>query len=89
MGGTFFLDEPLHLDDLNRVTLLDVLHSIVVEDRVRPLRLVVTKGDQPALPVYRITLRQLAECYPVLATLLLAINERIVDPGWYRCEWLQ
>lgn len=34
LGGTFFLDEPLaHLDDLNRVALLDTLRIIVSEKR--------------------------------------------------------
>lgn len=47
LGGTFFLDEPLlHLDDLNRVALMDVLRTIVVEKRAKPLRLVVTTANQ-------------------------------------------
>jgi exonuclease SbcC len=47
LGGTFFLDEPLlHLDDLNRVALMDVLRTIVVEERSNPLRLVVTTANQ-------------------------------------------
>ena len=33
LGGTFFLDEPLaHLDDLNRVALLDVFRAIGLEN---------------------------------------------------------
>jgi exonuclease SbcC len=47
LGGTFFLDEPLlHLDDLNRVALMDVLRTIVIEERAKPLRLVVTTANQ-------------------------------------------
>jgi exonuclease SbcC len=46
LGGTFFLDEPLlHLDDLNRVALLDVLRVIAAEDRPKPLRLVLTTAS--------------------------------------------
>lgn len=46
LGGTFFLDEPLlHLDDLNRVALLDVLRVIIAEERAQPLRLVVTTAS--------------------------------------------
>ena len=47
VGGTFFLDEPLlHLDDLNRVALLDVLRTIVIEDRHNEVRLVVTTANE-------------------------------------------
>ena len=54
LGGTFFLDEPLlHLDDLNRVALLDVLRSIVVEDRTQPLRLVVTTANKSLVRLCR------------------------------------
>jgi DNA repair exonuclease SbcCD ATPase subunit len=46
LGGTFFLDEPLqNLDDLNRLAVLDVLRTIVVEERSRPVRLVVTTAN--------------------------------------------
>lgn len=54
LGGTFFLDEPLlHLDDLNRVALLDVLRSVVVEDRAQPLRLVVTTANKSLVRLCR------------------------------------
>ena len=44
LGGTFFLDEPLsHLDDLNRVALVDTLRVIVSEDNSIDLRLVLTQ----------------------------------------------
>ena len=47
LGGTFFLDEPLlNLDDLNRIAVLDVLRTIVIEDRPQPIRLVVTTANQ-------------------------------------------
>ena len=47
LGGTFFLDEPLlHLDDLNRVALLDVLRTVVVEDRPFPIHLVITTANK-------------------------------------------
>lgn len=46
LGGTFFLDEPLlNLDDLNRIAVLDVLRTIVIEERPRPVRLVVTTAN--------------------------------------------
>lgn len=48
-GGTFFLDEPLlHLDDLNRVALLDVLRTIAIQDGSR-VRLVVTTASSSVL----------------------------------------
>ena len=54
LGGTFFLDEPLlRLDDLNRVALLDVLRSVVVEDRTQPLRLVVTTANKSLVRLCR------------------------------------
>jgi DNA repair protein SbcC/Rad50 len=47
IGGTFFMDEPmLHLDDLNRVALLDVFRAIIAEDRKR-LSLVITTSSRP------------------------------------------
>lgn len=51
LGGTFFLDEPLaHLDDLNRVALLDTLRIIVSEKRAtNPLRLVLTTASNNLL----------------------------------------
>lgn len=51
LGGTFFLDEPLaHLDDLNRVALLDTLRIIVSEKRTsNPLRLVLTTASNNLL----------------------------------------
>jgi len=51
LGGTFFLDEPLaHLDDLNRVALLDTLRIIVSENRsTNPLRLVLTTANNSLL----------------------------------------
>ena len=47
LGGTFFMDEPLaHLDDLNRVALIDTLRLIVSEKRnSNPLRLVLTTAS--------------------------------------------
>jgi DNA repair exonuclease SbcCD ATPase subunit len=51
LGGTFFLDEPLaHLDDLNRVALIDTLRIIVSEKRSeKPLRLVLTTASNNLL----------------------------------------
>ena len=51
LGGTYFLDEPLaHLDDLNRVALLDTLRVIVSEDNsVANLRLVLTTASKNLL----------------------------------------
>ena len=46
LGGTFFIDEPLlNLDDLNRIAVLDVLRTIVIEHRSDPIRLVVTTAN--------------------------------------------
>jgi exonuclease SbcC len=46
LGGTFFLDEPLaHLDDLNRVGLLDVFRAVAVEN-ASTLNLVITTASR-------------------------------------------
>ncbi len=46
LGGTFFLDEPfLHLDDLNRTAMLDLLRVLVLQDGSR-LALVVTTASE-------------------------------------------
>ncbi|BBK44288.1 hypothetical protein STVA_43080 [Allostella vacuolata] len=46
LGGTFFLDEPvIHLDDLNRVGLLDILRATVLENRLS-LNLVITTSSR-------------------------------------------
>ncbi len=48
-GGTFFLDEPLlHLDDLNRVALLDVLRALALQEGQR-LRIVMTTASSQVL----------------------------------------
>lgn len=47
LGGTFFLDEPVtHLDDLNRVGLLDIFRATVLESS-KSLNLVVTTASKP------------------------------------------
>lgn len=46
LGGTFFLDEPLaHLDDLNRVAVLDILRMLVLTRS--ELNLVLTTANRP------------------------------------------
>ncbi len=46
LGGTFFLDEPIvHLDDLNRVGLLDILRATVLESS-SSLNLVITTSSR-------------------------------------------
>jgi DNA repair protein SbcC/Rad50 len=46
LGGTFFLDEPVsHLDDLNRVGLLDALRSVAIENAGR-LNLMITTASR-------------------------------------------
>ncbi len=46
LGGTFFLDEPVaHLDDLNRVGLMDVFRAVAMEGGGR-IRLVVTTASR-------------------------------------------
>lgn len=47
LGGTFVLDEPMaHLDDLNRVALLDVFRAITLE-RLASLSFVITTANKP------------------------------------------
>jgi ABC-type glutathione transport system ATPase component len=47
LGGTFVLDEPVaHLDDLNRVALLDVFRAITLERRA-DLSFVMTTANKP------------------------------------------
>ncbi|MBU0825284.1 MAG: hypothetical protein KKB78_12785 [Alphaproteobacteria bacterium] len=47
LRGTFFLDEPVtHLDDLNRVGLLDIFRATVLENSMS-LNLVVTTASKP------------------------------------------
>lgn len=47
LGGTFFLDEPVaHLDDLNRVALLDVFRAIAIEEPGK-LSFVLTTANKP------------------------------------------
>lgn len=46
LGGTFFLDEPVaHLDDLNRVGLMDVFRAVATEGGGR-IRLVITTASR-------------------------------------------
>lgn len=46
LGGTFFLDEPVaHLDDLNRVGLMDVFRAVATEGGGR-VRLVITTASR-------------------------------------------
>ncbi|USD23320.1 AAA family ATPase [Microbulbifer variabilis] len=51
LGGTFVLDEPLaHLDDLNKVALIDTLRVIVSEaNSINNLRLVLTTASKNLL----------------------------------------
>lgn len=47
LGGTYFLDEPLaHLDDLNRVALLDALRVLALE-KTSNMNLVITTANRP------------------------------------------
>lgn len=46
LSGTFFLDEPMsHLDDLNRVALLDVMRMLALDTK-HPLNLVLTTASE-------------------------------------------
>lgn len=46
LGGTFFLDEPVaHLDDLNRVGLLDILRTIVLEES-QSVNMIITTSSR-------------------------------------------
>lgn len=55
IGGTFFLDEPLlHLDDLNRVALLDIIRVLVAERTLNnPLKLVITTASDSLVRHFR------------------------------------
>lgn len=47
LGGTFILDEPVaHLDDLNRVALLDVFRAIILEN-IDGFSFVLTTANKP------------------------------------------
>jgi DNA repair protein SbcC/Rad50 len=49
LGGTFFMDEPLvHLDDLNRVALLDVFRAICLESNQK-ISIVLTTASKATL----------------------------------------
>jgi exonuclease SbcC len=46
LGGTYFLDEPMmHLDDINRVALLDVFRAIAIECQSQ-MNLVITTANR-------------------------------------------
>lgn len=71
LGGTFFLDEPVtHLDDLNRVGLLDVFRAAVVE-RNSALNLVVTTAS-------RVFARHMVEKFMNVG--LISTSEGLVKP---------
>ena len=54
LRGTFILDEPLvHLDDLNRVALLDVFRVLLTERAEQPLRLVITTASNALVRHFR------------------------------------
>jgi exonuclease SbcC len=62
LRGTFFLDEPLlHLDDLNRVALLDVLRVMIVEQGTAPLRLIITTASNALVRHFRDKFASVAE----------------------------
>jgi DNA repair protein SbcC/Rad50 len=47
LRGTFVLDEPLHhLDDLNRLAMLDVLRVLISERHHVPIRIIVTTASE-------------------------------------------
>jgi DNA repair protein SbcC/Rad50 len=81
LGGTFFLDEPLaHLDDLNRIALLDTLRIIVSEKRHPvPLRLVLTTANNNLLRHLRekFSLVESSEGNPALRIYKMSGNPKI------------
>jgi exonuclease SbcC len=67
IGGTFFLDEPLlHLDDLNRVALLDILRTIVVENHLTPIRIIITTANNALVRHCREKFALVGENKPIL-----------------------
>lgn len=47
IGGTFFLDEPFaHLDDLNRVAMIDILRVLTIQHKDKINLVVTTASDQ-------------------------------------------
>lgn len=54
LRGTFILDEPLlHLDDLNRVALLDVFRVLVAEPAEQPIRFIITTASNALVRHFR------------------------------------
>lgn len=77
--GTFFLDEPLlHLDDLNRVALLDVLRVLVSEQAAMPIRLVITTASNALVRHFRekFSLLRSSDHGPALRVYRLSGNPR-------------
>ena len=82
LGGTFFLDEPMmHLDDMNRVGLLDVLRAIAIECQT-DMNLVITTANRNFArhmieKFSRLTnSKKLGENVPMLRVIELAGNAR-------------
>ncbi|RQW72536.1 hypothetical protein EBB56_00735 [Halomonas sp. YLB-10] len=72
LGGTFFMDDPLfHLDDLNRVAVLDILRAIAISQP--HVHLVITTASRPLA-------RHLKEKFGRLDNSLLQVLELQGDP---------
>jgi DNA repair protein SbcC/Rad50 len=82
LGGTFFLDEPLiHLDDLNRVALLDVFRAICLENSDK-ISIVLTTASKPTLRHFvekfsRASRTSQSEHAPLLRVIHLEGNPRV------------
>lgn len=79
LGGTFFLDEPAsHLDDLNRVALLDILRVLTAE-RGTDVSLVVTTASRSLVRhlVEKLSSVRSRNGRPVLRVISLSGNPRL------------
>lgn len=79
LGGSFFMDEPLaHLDDVNRVAILDVLRVLLAERAGPALRLIVTTSDLALVRhlAEKLSRMELGEAAVVLRTYQLSGNPR-------------
>jgi ABC-type thiamine transport system ATPase subunit len=79
LGGTFFLDEPAsHLDDLNRVALLDIFRVLAAE-RGTDVSLVVTTASRALVRHLAEKLRAVPspDGRPVLRIVRLSGNARL------------
>ncbi len=74
LGGTFFIDDPItHLDDLNRVGLLDVLRALAL-GKGQPSRFVVTTASMQFAKLIKAKFRSLTEVSDVPPIRIYQLN---------------